>query len=168
MRLWGIIFQRLTISRILKNVAKILENIQYHTCSFKYFIFSFLFVTYSIHSRSPYCVQNVSFILTSPCGPYYCIPSVQFSSVQWLSRVRLFATPWTTARQASLSITNSWSSLRLTSIESVIPSSHLICPPLGTDVSSPSPPAPNPSQHQSLFQWVNSSHEVARVLEFQL
>ena len=33
---------------------------------------------------------------------------------------------------------------------------------------SPSPPAPNPSQHQSLFQWVNSSHEVARVLEFQL
>ena len=37
-------------------------------------------------------------------------------------------------------------------------------PPL----SSPSPPAPNPSQHQSLFQWVNSSHEVAKVLEFQL
>ena len=34
--------------------------------------------------------------------------------------------------------------------------------------SSPSPPAPNPSQHQSLFQWVNSSHEVAKVLEFQL
>ena len=35
-------------------------------------------------------------------------------------------------------------------------------------LSSPSPPAPNPSQHQNLFQWVNSSHEVARVLEFQL
>ena len=35
-------------------------------------------------------------------------------------------------------------------------------------LSSPSPPAPNPSQHQSLFQWVNSSHEVAEVLEFQL
>ena len=35
-------------------------------------------------------------------------------------------------------------------------------------LSSPSPPAPNPSQHQGLFQWVNSSHEVARVLEFQL
>ena len=52
--------------------------------------------------------------------------SVQFSSVQLLSRVRLFATPWITARQASLSITNSWSSLRLTSIESVMPSSHLI------------------------------------------
>ena len=35
-------------------------------------------------------------------------------------------------------------------------------------LSSPSPPGPNPSQHQSLFQWVNSSHEVAKVLEFQL
>ena len=52
--------------------------------------------------------------------------SVQFSSVQLLSRVQLFETPWITARQASLSITNSWSSLRLTSIESVMPSSHLI------------------------------------------
>ena len=50
----------------------------------------------------------------------------QFSSVQSLSRVRLFATPWIAARQASLSITNSRSSLRLTSIESVMPSSHLI------------------------------------------
>ena len=48
-----------------------------------------------------------------------------FSSVQSLSRVRLFATPWITTRQASLSITNSWSLLKLTSIESVMPSSHL-------------------------------------------
>ena len=57
--------------------------------------------------------------------------SVQFSSVQSLSRVRLFATPWIAARQASLSITNSRSSFRLTSIKSVMPSSHLIlCHPL--------------------------------------
>ena len=57
--------------------------------------------------------------------------SLQFSSVQSLSRVRLFATPWITARQASLSITVSWSSLRLTSIKLVMPSSHLIlCRPL--------------------------------------
>ena len=57
--------------------------------------------------------------------------SVQFSSVQSPSRVRLFVTPWITARQASLSTTNSRSSLRLTSIESVMPSSHLIlCHPL--------------------------------------
>ena len=46
--------------------------------------------------------------------------------VQLLSRVQLFATPWTAARQASLSITNSWNFLRLMSIESVTPSSHLI------------------------------------------
>ena len=57
--------------------------------------------------------------------------SVQFSSVQSLSHAQLFATPWIAARQASLSITNSWSSLRPTSIESVMPSSHLIlCRPL--------------------------------------
>ena len=49
-----------------------------------------------------------------------------FSSVQWLSRVWLFATPWITARQASLSITNSRSSPKLTSAESVMPFSHLI------------------------------------------
>ena len=55
----------------------------------------------------------------------------QFSSVQLLSRVRLFVTPWIAARQASLSITSSQSSLKLTSIKSVMPSSHLIlCCPL--------------------------------------
>ena len=55
----------------------------------------------------------------------------QFSSVQSLSRVELFVTPWIAACQASLSITNSWSSLKLVSIKSVMPSSHLIlCRPL--------------------------------------
>ena len=55
----------------------------------------------------------------------------QFSSVQLLSRVRLFVTPWTTARQASLSITNSWSLSKLISTELVMPSNHLIlCRPL--------------------------------------
>ena len=56
----------------------------------------------------------------------------QFSSVQSLSHVRLFVTPWITARQASLSITNSWSLPKLMSTESVVPSSHLILchPPL--------------------------------------
>ena len=54
-----------------------------------------------------------------------------FSSVQSLNRIRLFATPWIVARQASLSITNSRSSPRLTSIKSAMPSSHLIhCGPL--------------------------------------
>ena len=48
------------------------------------------------------------------------------SSVQWLSRVWLFVTPWTAACQASLSISNSWSLLKLMSIELVMPSNHLI------------------------------------------
>ena len=52
--------------------------------------------------------------------------SVMFSSVQSLSRVWLFATPWTAAHQVSLSITNSWGLLKLMSIESVMPSNHLI------------------------------------------
>ena len=63
---------------------------------------------------------------------HHFIPSLyQISSVEQLSNVRLFATPWIAARQASLSITNSHSSAKLMSIESVIPSSHLIlCRPL--------------------------------------
>ena len=85
----------------------------------------------------------------------------QFSSVQSLSRVRLSATPWIAARQASLSITISQSSLKLTSNESVMPSSRLIlCRPLL--LLPPIPPS------ISLFQWVSFSHEVAKVLEFQL
>ena len=58
-------------------------------------------------------------------------PSVQLSSVQLLSHVQLFATPWPAACQASLSITNFWSLLKLMSIKSVMPSNHLIiCRPL--------------------------------------
>ena len=57
--------------------------------------------------------------------------TTEFSSVQSLSHVRLFATPWTAARQASLSITNSWSPPKPMSIVSVMPSNHLIlCGPL--------------------------------------
>ena len=88
------------------------------------------------------------------------IPEVvifQFSSVQLLSCVWLFATPWTAARQASLSITNSWSLPKLMSIESVMPSNN-------HPLSSPSSPALNVSQHQGLFKWVRSSHQVAKVL----
>ena len=103
----------------------------------------------------------------------YCCPSTttysptqefakpyQFSSVQSLSCVCLFVSPWTAAHQASLSITNSWSLLKLIFMESVMPSNHLI-------LSSPSPPASNLSQHQGLFQGGNSLHQVAKVLEFQ-
>ena len=69
----------------------------------------------------------LAWLVLSP--DYYLI--LQFSSAQLLSHVRLFATPWTAAPQASLSITNSWSLLNLMSIESVMPSNHLIlCRPL--------------------------------------
>ena len=82
----------------------------------------------------------------------------QFSSVQLLSCVQLFATPWTVAHQASLFITNSQSLPKLMSIESVMSSSHLIlCHPL----------FPLPSIFPSIH-WVSSSHQVAKVLEFQL
>ena len=79
-----------------------------------------------------------------------------------LSHVRLYATPRSAARQASLSITtNSWSLFELMSIESVIPSNHLIlCRPLLL-------PPFKLSQHQGLFWWVNSSYQVAKVLARQ-
>ena len=77
-------------------------------------------------------------------------------SVQTLSYVRLFGTPWTVACQASQSITNSQILLKLMSIESMMPS------------KPPSPPALYLSQHQGLHKWVSSSHQVAKVLEFQL
>ena len=74
---------------------------------------------------SSFVIQQV------PKPPSASVSSVQFSSVQSLSRVRLFATLWITARQASLSITNFQGSLKLMSIESVMASSHLIpCCPL--------------------------------------
>ena len=64
-------------------------------------------------------------------GECQCYDSLMWESVQSLSRVRLFVTPWTAALQASLSITNSWSLLKLMFIESVMPSNHLIlCCPL--------------------------------------
>ena len=158
--------------------------------------------------------------------PFYFTLLGQFSSVQLLSHVWLFPTPWTAARQASLSITNSERLQKLMSIGSVMPFNHLIlCRPFSSSLqlsqnqfqlqfsrslvsdslwphelqhakppvhhqhpeftqthvhwvgdaiqpshplSSPSPPALTPSQHQDLFQWVNSLHEVAKVLEFQL
>ena len=72
------------------------------------------------------CIEN-----SDSCMYYPGSFTVQFSSGQSLSRVQPFVTPWIAARQASLSITNSRSSLRLSSIESVMPSSHLIlCHPL--------------------------------------
>ena len=108
--------------------------------------------------------QSLSMNFWSGCAEsrtLECKRTSYLSSVQSLSHAQLFVTPWIAAHQASLSITNSRSSLRLRSIESVMPFSHLIfyhtlllLPPIPSSIS--------------LFQWVNSSHEVAKVLEFQL
>ena len=74
--------------------------------------------------------------------------SIKFSSVQSLSHVWLFVTPWTAAYQATLSITNSWNLLKLMSIESVMPPNHLIlcCPLL--------PPSVFPSIRVFSHEWV--------------
>ena len=84
---------------------------------------------------------------------------IVFVAVQSLSHVWLFVTLWTIAGQVPLSFTISL--LKLMSIESVILSNHSI-------LSPPFPPALNLSQHQGLFQWVSSSHQVAKVLELQV
>ena len=84
------------------------------------------------------------------------------SSVQLLSCVQLFATPWTAAHQACLSI-NQLPEIAQTHVHCIgdaIQPSH--------PLSSPSPPVFKLSQHQGLFKWVSSSHQVAKVLEFQL
>ena len=96
-----------------------------------------------------------------PDGRQYiiCLLMQEFSSVQLHSRVRLIATPWTAARQASLSITNSWSLPKLMSIESEMPSNHLIlcCPLLLLSSIFP-----------NIRVFSNESHQVAKILEFQL
>jgi len=96
---------------------------------------------------------------------YSMVHSVQFNSVQSLSHVRLFATPWIAARQASMSITNSQSSLRLTSIESVMPSSHLIlCRPLL--LLPPILPSIKFFPMNQLFTWGGQSIEVSALASF--
>ena len=88
--------------------------------------------------------------------------SVQFSSVQSLSHVRLFAIPWT-ASSPGFPIHHQLLELTQTHVHGVgdaIQPSHPLL--------SPSPPAFNLSQYQGLFQWVSASHQVAKVLEFQL
>ena len=86
-------------------------------------------------------------ILSVDCVHYMHVPASTFGSVQSLSQIQFFVTPWTAAGQASLSITNSWSLLKLVHrVSDAIQPSH--------PLSLPSPPAFNHSQHQGLFQGV--------------
>ena len=97
------------------------------------FSFPFINCCFSLDSFDYAVIPTLNFsVLTQICCLFLLCPHCfQFSSVQSLSRVRLFVTPWIAARQASLSITNSRSLLKLMSIELVMPSSHLIlCRPL--------------------------------------
>ena len=119
---------------------------------FLFHLSCFLFLS----SDAPQYLQFLSFsgiLQMSEFAPFIVV-------VQSLSYVQLSVTPWTAACQASLSLTFSWSLLKLMSIESVMPSNHLIlcC----------SPPSLNLSQHQGPFKWVGSPHQVARVLVLRL
>ena len=134
-----------------------------------YFCFHCLYLSEA--TIIPYLNGLLSFLTVIPtftlCLPCFrvslcniCSFSAQLSSFQSLSRVQLFATPWTAACQASLSITNSQSLLtHVHWVGDAIQPSH--------PLSSPSPLF-NLSQHQDLFKWVSSSNQVAKVLEFQL
>ena len=113
---------------------------------FEYFLFSCQVMSNSLQAQG---LQHNRLLCPS------LSPSI--SSVQSLSHVQLFATPWTAARQTFLSITNSWSLLKLMSIVMVIPSNLLIlCLPLFL----------SPSIFPRIwvfFLWVGSSHQVAKV-----
>ena len=89
-----------------------------------------MFWNYREHEASNRC-ETLSQLFNLPKISEFSLITWGFSSVQLLSRVLLFATPWTKEYQASLSITNSWSPPKLMSIELVMPSNHLIlCHPL--------------------------------------
>ena len=121
-------------------------------------------------------VQGDSFLHGSHCAEWRTL--MCFSSVQSLSRVQLFATPWITTRQASLSITNSQSLLRLMSIELVMPSSHLIlC--LSLLLLPPNPPSIRVFSNESTLhmRWpkywsfsfsISPSHEHPGLISFRM
>ena len=118
----------------------------------------------SLHTYCAVCAELLQWFLT-PSGPMHCSLPDSVHGILQNTRVGchafLQASVQTAARQASLSVTNSWSLLKLMSIESVMPSNRLIC-------CCPFSSCLNLSQHQGLLQWFGSLHQVARVLELQL
>ena len=127
-----------------------------------HFLLQRIFPTQGSNPGLPHCRQTLYHLSYRALSPWTLrmFSSVQFNSVTQSSPT--LCDPITVALQASLSITNSRSSPKFLfhQVGDAIQPSH--------PLSSPSPLAPNPSQHQSLFQWVNTLHEVAKVLEFQL
>ena len=116
-----------------------------------------VYVHFFFQHRGIHCLSTI-------CWKNYCISLANLSkvsSVQWLSHVRLFETPWTSAHQASLSKQlPEFTQTHVHWVGDAIQPSHPLV--------SPSPPALNLSQHWGLFKWVSSSHQVAKVLEFHL
>ena len=117
-------------------------------------------LTYWAHLAG--CSSHVTIALSFWCMSHASVAWFQFCSVHSLTRVQLFVTPWTTAHQASLSITNSWN------LPTDLCPLSWWCHPTISSYVSPSPPAFNLSQHQGLFKWVSSLHQVAKALAFQL
>ena len=119
-----------------------------------------------------------SMFILSPLSSFQPGCSVQFSSVQSLSRVRLFAAPRSAARQASVSNTSSWSSPKLTSIESVMPSSHLILyrpllllppiPPSIRDFSNESTLPMRWPKYEGFSFSISPSNEHPRLISFRM
>ena len=117
-------------------------SLLYKFCQFYYFqrissLFHWFFSILFISNFIDFCLYHYYFLLFAPlslfCSHFskFLRQKPRFSSVQSLSRVQFFATPWTAACQASLSITNCWSLPKFMSIELVTPSNHLIlCHPL--------------------------------------
>ena len=100
--------------------------------------------------------KYTSFVVRTPTS----LREFQFGSVQSRSHVRLFAIPWPAARQAVHHQLAEFTQTHVHEVGDAIQPSHLL--------SSPSPPAFNLSQHQGLFKRVSSTHQVGKVLEFQL
>ena len=109
-------------------LASYLEFLKWWQCQYSHILISPMnpFMSESVlpmFSSRSFIVYDFTF---NPFWVYFCVWClVQFSSVQSLSRVQLFEIPWIAARQASLSITNSWSLPKLLSIELVMPSNHI-------------------------------------------
>ena len=114
--------------------------------------------TKGVHVVIGYFFSFLFFFLHWLIFNYY----IKFSSVQSFSHVQLFVTVWTAARQASLSINQlpELTKIHVHRVGDAIQPSHPLL--------SPCPPAFNLFQHQGLFQWVSSSHQIAKILEFQL
>ena len=125
---------------------------------------------YTLNGWLAWCVNYISIKLLKGRRDFLvvqqlrlCTPSVGPRLNAWLVQFSrsVFATPWTAACQVSLSISNSeFTQTHVHWVGDAIQPSH--------PLSSPSPPAFSLSQHQGLFQWVSSSHQVAKVLGFQL